>query len=77
VTPPGGVPAAPEKHYLREPPKDGKGLLHLRFTCRRKEKILFDAEDAGKTAWGRCRCENRKGEAGPVVSAIIPYLEGV
>ena len=35
--------AASDKHYLMKPPADGKGLLHLRFTRRRKEKLLFDA----------------------------------
>jgi hypothetical protein len=75
--PPGGATleeAASVKHYLREPPKDGKGLDH-RFTRRRKEKLLFDAEDAGKTVYACARYENSKGEAGdwgPVVSAVIP-----
>jgi hypothetical protein len=78
IMPPGGATleqAASEKHYLQTPPKDGKGLLHYRFTRRRKEKILFDAEDAGMTAYVCCRYENRKGEAGqwgPLVSAVIP-----
>jgi hypothetical protein len=78
IMPPGGATleeAASDKHYLREVPKDGKGLSHLRFTCRRKEKILFDAEDAGKTAWVCCRYENRKGQVGqwgPVASFVIP-----
>jgi hypothetical protein len=67
--------AASEKHYLMSPPKDGRGLLHYRFTRRRKEKLLFDAEDGGMTVYVCCRYENRKGEAGqwgPLVSAIIP-----
>jgi hypothetical protein len=78
IMPPGGATleqAASDKHYLMKPPVDGKGLLHYRFTRRRKEKILFDAEDAGKTAYVCCRYENRKGEEGqwgPVVSAVIP-----
>jgi hypothetical protein len=78
IMPPGGATleqAASEKHYLMKPPVDGKGLSHLRFTRRRKEKLLFDAEDGGMTVYICCRYENQKGEAGqwgPVVSAIIP-----
>ncbi|MDR2158690.1 MAG: hypothetical protein LBP23_01340 [Treponema sp.] len=78
IMPPGGATleqAASKKHYLMEPPKDGEGLTHLRFTRRRKEKLLFDAEDAGMTVYVCCRYENQKGEVGqwgPVVSAIIP-----
>jgi hypothetical protein len=76
--PPGGAnleEAASEKHYLRAPPKDGKGMRHHRFTRRRKDEIVFDAEDAGKTAYVCPRYENGKGEAGkwgPVASIIIP-----
>jgi hypothetical protein len=78
IMPPGGATleqAASDKHYLMKPPTDGKGLQHYRFTRRRKEKILFDAEDAGMTAYVCCRYENGKGEAGqwgPVASAVIP-----
>jgi hypothetical protein len=78
IMPPGGATleeAASDKHYLMKPPADGKGLGHLRFTRRRKEKIVFDAEDAGKTVYVCCRYENRKGQEGqwgPVVSSIIP-----
>jgi hypothetical protein len=78
IMPPGGATleeAASEKHYLMKPPKDGKGLLHYRFTRRRKEKLVFDAEESGKTAYVCARYENGKGETGlwgPVVSAIIP-----
>jgi hypothetical protein len=78
IMPPGGATleeAASEKHYLMKPPADGKGLSHYRFTRRRKEKILFDAEDAGKTVYVCSRYENQKGQAGqwgPVVSAVIP-----
>jgi hypothetical protein len=78
IMPPGGATleeAASEKHYLMKPPADGNGLAHYRFTRRRKEQLVFDAEDAGKTAYV-CVCyENGKGEAGqwgPVVSAVIP-----
>jgi hypothetical protein len=78
IMPPGGATleqVASDKHYLMKPPVDGKGLRRLRFTRRKKEKILFGAEDAGMTAYICCRCENAKGEAGqwgPVASAIIP-----
>ncbi|MFP3091275.1 hypothetical protein LQZ21_13215 [Treponema sp. TIM-1] len=78
IMPPGGATleqAASDKHYLMKPPADGKGLQHYRFTRRRKEKLLFDAEDAGMTAYVCCRYENQKGQAGqwgPVGSAIIP-----
>jgi hypothetical protein len=77
IMPPGGATleeAASEKHYLRQPPLDGKRLTHYRFTRRRKEQIVFDAKDAGKTAYVCFRYENDKGDAGlwgPVVSAII------
>ncbi|MDR1219844.1 MAG: hypothetical protein LBK73_09585 [Treponema sp.] len=67
--------AASDKHYLMKVPADGKSLLHYRFTRRGKEKLVFDAEDAGKTVYVCCRYENRKGEAGqwgPVASAVIP-----
>jgi hypothetical protein len=78
IMPPGGATleqAASDKHYLMKAPVDGKGLQHLRFTRRRKEKIIFDAEDGGMTASICCRYENRKGDAGqwsPIASAIIP-----
>jgi hypothetical protein len=78
IMPPGGATleqAASEKHYLMKPPADGKGLAHYRFTRRRKEKLLFDAEDGGMTAYVCCRYENGKGETGqwgPVASAVIP-----
>jgi hypothetical protein len=77
IMPPGGATleqAASNKHYLMKPPKDGEGLQHL-FTRRRKERIVFDAEDAGMTVYVCCRYENWKGQEGnwgPVVSAIIP-----
>ncbi|MHB9294049.1 hypothetical protein Holit_03175 [Hollandina sp. SP2] len=71
--------AASKKRCLREPSRDGDGLSRLRFTRRRKETILFDAEDAGMTAYVCCRCGNGKGELGqwgPVVSAVIPWGDG-
>jgi hypothetical protein len=77
IMPPGGATleqAASKKHYLMEPPKDGEGLPH-RFTRRRKEPLVFDAEEAGMTVYVCCRYENRKGQErnwGPVVSAVIP-----
>jgi hypothetical protein len=78
IMPPGGATleqAASEKRYLMEPPKDGKMLSHHRFTRRKKEKLVFEAEDAGMTAFVCSRYENGKGQTGqwgPVVSAIIP-----
>ena len=78
IMPPGGATleqAASEKHYLMKPPIDGKGLTHLRFTRRRKEKLIFDAEDGGMTVYIACRYENQKGETGQwglVASIIIP-----
>jgi hypothetical protein len=56
---------ASDKHYLMKPSVDRKGLTH-RFTRRRKEKLIFDAEDAGKTVYMCCRYENQKGQAGAV-----------
>jgi hypothetical protein len=78
IMPQGGATleeAASDKRYLMKVPADGKGLQHYRFTRRSKEKLVFDAEDAGKTVYVCCRYENRKGEAGqwgPVASAVIP-----
>ena len=78
IMPPGGATleqAASDKHYLMKVPADGKSLSHYRFTRRAKEKLIFDAEDAGKTVYVCCRYENRKGEAGQwghVASAVIP-----
>jgi hypothetical protein len=78
IMPPGGATleqAASDKHYLMKTPADGKGLQHYRFTRRRKEKLTFDAEERGMTAWVCCRYENQKGDVGqwgPVASAIIP-----
>jgi hypothetical protein len=77
IMPPGGATleeAASAKHYLMKPPVDGKGMTH-KFTRRKKEKLLFDAEDAGKTVYVCCRYENAKGDEGqwgPVASAVIP-----
>jgi hypothetical protein len=78
IMPPGGATleqAASEKHYLMKPPADGKGLSHFRFTRRRKEKLLFDPEDAGMTVYICARYENQKGDEGqwgPAAQAIIP-----
>jgi hypothetical protein len=78
IMPPGGATleqAASDKHYLMKAPADGKGLQHVRFTRRRKEKLLFDTEDAGMMVYVCCRYENQKGEVGqwgPVASAVIP-----
>jgi hypothetical protein len=78
IMPPGGATleeAASDKHYLMKIPTDGKGLKHYCFTRKRKIKVVFDAEDAGKTAYVCSRYENGKGEVGqwgPVASAVIP-----
>jgi hypothetical protein len=78
IMPPGGATleeAASRKRYLRSPPRDGDDLLYYRFSRRRKEQLIFDAEDAGKTAWVCARYENGRGDPGlwgPVVSAVIP-----
>jgi hypothetical protein len=78
IMPPGGATleqAASKKHYLMAVPKDGEGLLHYRFTRRKKEKIVFEAEDAGMTVYVCCRYENQKGDVGdwgPVTSIVIP-----
>ncbi|MDR3114173.1 MAG: hypothetical protein LBU25_01475 [Treponema sp.] len=78
IMPAGGATleqAASEKHYLMKAPEDGNSLGHYRFTRRRKEKLLFDAEDRGMTAYVCCRYENQKGDVGqwgPVASTVIP-----
>ncbi|MDR0403785.1 MAG: hypothetical protein LBH35_09380 [Treponema sp.] len=78
IMPPGGATleeAASKKHYLMEVPKDGDGLTHYRFTRWRKTRLVFDAEDGGKTLFVCARYENGKGETGnwgPVASLIIP-----
>jgi hypothetical protein len=78
IMPPGGATleqAASQKHYLMKTPKDGEGLTHYRFTRRRKERIVFSAEDAGMTAYVCARYENDKGEVGlwgPVTSMVVP-----
>jgi hypothetical protein len=78
MMPPGGATleqAASRKHYLMAPPKDGEGLTHYRFTRRRKERIVFSAEEAGMTAYVCARYENDKGEVGlwgPLTSMVVP-----
>jgi hypothetical protein len=78
LMPPGGATleqAASAKHYLMSPPGDGDGLLHHRFTRRRKEPLSFESSEAGMTLYACCRYENQRGfvgKWGPVVSAIVP-----
>jgi hypothetical protein len=78
IMPQGGATleqAAGVKHYLLKEPLSGDELLYYRFTCRKKEVLNFDAEEAGMTAYFCARYENQKGEYGTwgsVVSAIIP-----
>jgi hypothetical protein len=65
--PPGGATleqAASEKHYLMKPPSDGKGLSHLRFTRRKKEKLIFDAEDGEMTVYIAAVTRTRKAKWG-------------
>jgi hypothetical protein len=78
VMPQGGATleqAASIKHYLREIPADGEPLRHHCFTRRRRGEAVFDASEAGMTAYFCARYENQKGWVGhwgPVTSAIIP-----
>lgn len=79
IMPPGGATleeAASNKHYLMEPPVDGEGLQHYRFTRSSIEKLYFDAHEAGKTVYVVVRYENGKGEVGKqwsrMTSAVIP-----
>jgi hypothetical protein len=78
IMPQGGATleqAASVKHYLREPPLDGEGLMHHTFTRRGRELVVFDAAESGMTAYFCARYENQKGQKGswgPVASAIIP-----
>jgi hypothetical protein len=44
------------------------------FTKRKKDVVVFDYEDSGKTAYFAVQVENdgKKGPWGPLVSAVIP-----
>jgi hypothetical protein len=78
LMPPGGATveqAASAKHYLMKPPVSGDELLYYRFTRNKKEIAVFDAEEAGMTAYFCARFENQKGEAGewgPIVCIVSP-----
>jgi hypothetical protein len=79
IMPPGGATleeAASEKHYLMTAPVNGEGLLHYRFTRSSHATIVFDAKEAGKTAYIFVRYENEKGwkseKWSKVAFAVIP-----
>jgi hypothetical protein len=57
-----------------EPVKSPKELTESFFTGRKKDMVMFDYEDSGKTAFIAVQVENggRKGPWGPLVSALIP-----
>jgi hypothetical protein len=63
AVPPGGAPVT----HPRE-------LSESFFTRRKKDLIVFDYEDSGKTAFIAVQVENgsKKGPWGPIVSSIIP-----
>jgi hypothetical protein len=63
VVPPGG-----------ESVTSPKQLNESFFTKRKKDVVVFDYEDSGKTVYFAVQVENdgKKGPWGPVVSAIIP-----
>jgi hypothetical protein len=44
------------------------------FTRRKKDVVVFDYEDSGKTAYLAVQVENdgKKGPWGPLVQAVIP-----
>jgi hypothetical protein len=67
--------AASVRHYLMREPLSGDGLLHYRFTRRKKEPVDFNAGESGMTAYFCARYENQKGQHdawGTVVQAVIP-----
>jgi hypothetical protein len=78
LMPPGGATleqAAGPEHYLMKEPHSGKGLLHYRFTRRKKEEVVFDESEAGMTAFFCVRYENQKGffgKWGPPASITVP-----
>ena len=78
IMPQGGATleqAAGVKHYLMKPAASGDGLLHCRFTRRKKEAVNFAAEESGMTAYFCARYENQKGDCGDwgtAASAVIP-----
>jgi hypothetical protein len=56
------------------PPVTPEALTQSFFTKRKKDVIAFDYADSGKTACFAVQIENdgKKGEWGPLVSALIP-----
>ncbi|MDR0635447.1 MAG: hypothetical protein LBF87_00015 [Treponema sp.] len=57
-----------------EPVSSPKELSESFYTRRKKDIVIFDYEDSGKTAFIAVQIENggKKGPWGPLVSAIIP-----
>jgi hypothetical protein len=57
-----------------EPVTSPKQLDESFFTRRKKDVVVFDYEDSGKTAYFAVQVENdgKKGPWGPLVSAVIP-----
>jgi hypothetical protein len=56
------------------PPERPEALTQSFFTKRKKDVVVFDYGDSGKTAYFAVQIENegKKGEWGPMVSALIP-----
>ncbi|MDR2185082.1 MAG: hypothetical protein LBO80_05365, partial [Treponema sp.] len=56
------------------PPRDPEELTKSFYTRRKKNVIVFDYGDSGKTAYIAVQIENggKKGPWGPIVPAIIP-----
>jgi hypothetical protein len=70
--------AAGPRHYLVSPPVSGKELDKLLDTTRARERVSFDAEDGGMTAYFCARFVNSKGEAGPwgpIAAIIVPRAD--
>ncbi|MHB9291278.1 hypothetical protein Holit_00351 [Hollandina sp. SP2] len=57
-----------------EPVRASKELTDSFYTRRKKDVVVFDYEDSGKTAYMAVQVENggKKGPWGPLVSGIIP-----
>jgi hypothetical protein len=78
IMPQGGASvevATGKKRELMKPPVGGEELPFSKFTRRKKELLIFDVDDTGKTAYLCVRYENSKGDAGPwgpIISAVIP-----
>jgi hypothetical protein len=65
--------ATSPKRYLMKPPVSGDELKYYKFTRKKKEIVVFDADEAGMTAYFCARYENQKGDAGawgPIVKIV-------